>query len=181
MAGSGLTLTAPRYGSKSRLAPKIAALTADIPLRVYIEPSADSAAVLFRKPRASVENADALDLIRKHAGPGSLVYADPPYLAETRTGQARSRQGNYRHELADDSHRALARVLRSTAAAVLVSGYDHPLCEQLYDGWHRTEIRVTKPSANHSAAAARHAEVIWSNRPDRRRCRAIPARRARRP
>jgi DNA adenine methylase len=49
---------------------------------------------------------------------------------------------------------------------VRVSGYHHPVCEQLYDGWHRTEIRVTKPSASHSAAAARHAEVIWSNRPD---------------
>ena len=56
-------------------------------------------------------------------------------------------------------------MLRSTAAAVLVSGYDHPLYEQPYDGWHRTEIRVTKPSADHSAAAARHAEVIRSNRP----------------
>ena len=56
-------------------------------------------------------------------------------------------------------------MLRSTAAAVLVSGYDHPLYEQPYDGWHRTEIRVAKPSANHGAAAVRHAEVIWSNRP----------------
>ncbi|MGH3225472.1 MAG: DNA adenine methylase [Streptosporangiaceae bacterium] len=263
------------YGSKARLAPKIAAMAEGIPHRVYVEPYAGSAAVLFAKPRAPVEiindldgqvvnffrvlrdhpaalaracqltpysrdeyhagaaghdglseldqarrfwarccqgfnnagagrragwaistapgsnearsaaglaaqleaiagrlagvyveHADALEVITRYAAPDVLIYADPVYLAETRTGRARSRQGDYQHECDRDHHRALAAVLRGTAAAVLVSGYGHPLYRELYAGWHRTEIRVTKPSGNHSATAARHVtEVIWSNRP----------------
>ena len=39
----------------------MAALTADISLRVYIEPAAGSAAVLFRKPRAPVEIINDID------------------------------------------------------------------------------------------------------------------------
>lgn len=42
-------------------------------------------------------------------------------------------------------------MLRGTTAAVLVSGYGHPLYDELHAGWHPTEIRVTKPSANHGA------------------------------
>lgn len=263
------------YGSKARLAPKIAAMAAAVPHRVYLEPYAGSAAVLFRKPRSPVEiindldgdvvnffrvlrdqpaalaracrltpyaraqydadaepagdagdverarrfwarctqsfnsggagrragwaisaapgsnearsaaglaaeleaiaarlsgvyveHRDALDLIARYSAPDVLIYADPPYLPGARTGRARSRQGDYRHELDDDGHRALAGALNATAAAAIVSGYDHPLYAELLPGWHRTEIRVTKPSANHSASGARHAvEVIWSNRP----------------
>ncbi len=112
-----------------------------------------------------VENADALDVIARYAGPDALIYTDPPYLPATRTGRTRSRQGDYQHECSEDHHRALAAALHSTAAAVLVPGYSHPLYDELYAGWHRTEIR-TKPSGNHSTAATRHAtEVIWSNRP----------------
>ncbi len=122
-------------------------------------------AIAARLSGVYVEHGDALDLIARHAGPDVLIYADPPYLAETRTGRARSRQGDYRYECGTSHHEALARLMRGTAAAVLVSGYDHYLYQELYPRWHRTEIRVTKPSANHSTTAARHAtEVIWSNR-----------------
>jgi DNA adenine methylase len=113
-----------------------------------------------------VENADALDVIARLARPDALIYADPPYLAATRTGRTRSRQGDYRHEYGENDHRALAAALRDSPAAVLLSGYDHPLYDSLYHGWHRVTARVAKPSANHSATAARHAtEVIWANRP----------------
>lgn len=263
------------YGSKARLAGRITKLAARIPHKVYIEPYAGSAAVLFRKPRARVEvlndldggvvnyfrmlrdhgpdlaracqltpyardeyadaaardddatdierarrfwarcmqsfnnagagrragwaistapgsndavtaarlaaqleqiaarlagvyieNGDALDLITRRARGDALLYIDPPYLAATRTGRERSRQGDYQHEYTEDDHRALAAVLHATPAAVLLSGYDHPLYAALYPGWHRYSFRVARPSANHSASATRHAtEVIWSNRP----------------
>jgi DNA adenine methylase len=265
------------YGSKARLAPHIVALAASIPHRVYIEPYAGSAAVLFAKPRAPVEiindidgqvvhffrmlrdrpaelaracqltpyargeyeaaepsrdgtadlseieqarrfwvrctqsfnnggagrragwaissapgsneaqsaaglarqletiaarlagvyveHGEALAVIARHAGPDVLIYADPPYLAQTRTGRQRARLGDYRHEASDSHHEALGQALRATSAAVLISGYDHPLYREMYDGWHQVPVRVAKPSGNHSSTAARHAtEVIWSNR-----------------
>ena len=188
------------YGSKARLAPRIAEMAAAIPHRVYVEPYAGSAAVLFRKPRSPVEiindidgqvvnffrvlrdrpaglaracrltpcareqyesdaecdaasdmerarrfwarcaqsfnsggagrragwgisakpgsndarsaaglaaqleaiaerlsgvfieHCDTLDVIARYAGPDALVYADPPYLSATRTGQTRSKK-----------------------------------------------------------------------------------------
>ena len=57
-------------------------------------------------------------------------------------------------------------MLRASPSAALVSGYDHPLYREQYAGWHCTEIRVTKPSANHGPRGSRHVtELIWNNRP----------------
>ena len=123
-------------------------------------------AIAVRLAGVYVEQADALKLIRRHSAADVLIYADPPYLAETRTGFDRSCRGDYRHEASASHHVALAEALQASSAAVLISGYDHPLYRHLYESWHRTEIRVAKPSANHAAAGSRHAiEVIWSNRP----------------
>jgi DNA adenine methylase len=96
--------------------------------------SAQLEAIAARLSGVYVEHADALDVIARYVGPDVLIYADPPYLAETRTGRARSRQGDYRHECDAAHHQALARQLRATAAAVLVSGYDHSLYRELYAG-----------------------------------------------
>lgn len=49
------------YGSKVRLAPRILFLIASIPRRVYVEPYAGSAAVLFGKPRSPVEIINDID------------------------------------------------------------------------------------------------------------------------
>jgi len=113
-----------------------------------------------------IKRQDALDVIAAHGRPDALIYADPPHLAGTGSGFARTRAGDYRHEAAWEHHQALARALHATPAAVLLSGYDSRLYRDLYTGWHRLEIRVTKPSGNHGVTAARHAtEVIWSSRP----------------
>jgi hypothetical protein len=41
-------------------------------------------AIAARLSGVYIECADALDLIQRHAGPDALIYADPPYLRETR-------------------------------------------------------------------------------------------------
>jgi DNA adenine methylase len=124
-------------------------------------------AIAARLSEVYVEHADALELIARHAAPDVLIYADPPYLARTRTGRKRAGPGgDYRHEASDVHHQALGEALRATPAAVLISSYGHPLYQELYAGWQRIPLRVAKPSGNHSTGAARHAvEVIWSNRP----------------
>jgi hypothetical protein len=35
-----------------------------------------------------IERADALDVIARYGGPDVLIYADPAYLAETKSGRA---------------------------------------------------------------------------------------------
>lgn len=116
------------------------------------------AAVAKRLHSVSLENRPALELIEAYgAHSDTLIYADPPYLAETRAGQ------NYGREMAGvDEHRELAEALNACAAAVVLSGYDSPLYAGLYGGWHRTEI-IT---GNGQGGTYRRAvEVLWSNRP----------------
>jgi DNA adenine methylase len=46
---------------------------------------------------------------------------------------------------------------------VVLSGYDSPLYAELYEGWHRAEMRAQ--ACNGSAGARARTEVLWSNRP----------------
>lgn len=105
----------------------------------------------------SLEALPALDLIAKYGKHQEvLLYVDPPYLGTTRPFV------NYRVEMAGDrEHRALAAALADCQAAVVLSGYDSPLYDELYDGWHRYE----KASMTGNAKSAKgRVEVLWANR-----------------
>lgn len=113
-----------------------------------------------------VENLPAARIIAKYGLPDAVLYVDPPYLETTRTGRDRSRGQDYSHDTAsDDEHRELAKALHATRATVLLSGYASPLYEELYDGWHRLDVHISRPSANHADRNRHAVEVIWSNRP----------------
>lgn len=115
------------------------------------------AAIAERLHSVSLENRPALELIEAYgAHADALIYADPPYLGETRSGR------NYGRELAGaDEHRELAEALNACSATVVLSGYDSPLYAELYPGWERHEI-IT---GNGQGGTYRRAvEVLWSNR-----------------
>lgn len=64
----------------------------------------------------------------------------------------------------EPAHRELAR--RCTPPRPpSCSGYDSPLYRELYGDWHRLDLPMAKPSANHSGDRDRAVEVLWSNRP----------------
>lgn len=109
-----------------------------------------------RMQRVSIENRDAIELIRDYGTESTVcIYADPPYLGSTRAA-------NYRMEmLEDDLHVQLAAALRECKASVVLSGYASPLYEELYPGWHRMELKA--PTAMSGRAAEN--EVLWSNVP----------------
>jgi DNA adenine methylase len=111
----------------------------------------------------SLECRDALELIDgfgKH--PEVLLYCDPPYVGSTRAA-------NYRHEMtADAQHRELAAALADCRAAVVLSGYHSPLYDDLYDGWHRAELKAWTGNGIRNGATKTdgdRTEVLWSNRP----------------
>lgn len=114
---------------------------------------------------ASIECCDAADLVTRLATADTVVYADPPYLAETRRGRDRQRPGDYRHDmgLAED-HERLAEVLRSTPAKVILSGYPSPLYDELYGDWWWVDTHVTVHSSNAATSErGKRTERIWCN------------------
>lgn len=109
-----------------------------------------------RIAEVTIENRDAVEMIQDYgAEPSVCIYADPPYLGSTRAS-------NYRVEMLEDGlHVKLADALRNCKASVVLSGYASPLYEELFDGWHRMELKA--PTALSGRAAEN--EVLWSNVP----------------
>src|SRR5258705_1620422 len=92
---------------------------------------------------------DGIELIRKYDGPEVLFYVDPPYFGKRK-------KNLYRHEMMDEeSHRALAAVLRQAQGAVVLSSCPSELYEELYGGW---ELCVRDAQTN---AKDLRQECLW--------------------
>ena len=150
--------TQRRTGWRNYVVPRGSSIGMPGYLEAYVE---RMATVAKRLANVSLECKPALDLIQQYGAvtSGMLIYADPPYLGSTRSGR------NYLVEMSHpDEHRELADALRTAKATVILSGYDSPLYDEMYDGWHRTTFTAT---TNGDAAGNRgtRTEVLWSNRP----------------
>ena len=112
--------------------------------------------VAERLKNVTIENRDAVEVIQEYGRhKGVCIYADPPYL-----GSARG--GSYRIEMKEDNlHVKLASALKDCRASVVLSGYASPLYEELYEGWHRYELKA--PTRLSGTAAPN--EILWSNVP----------------
>ena len=118
--------------------------------------------VATRLRDVTLECLPALEVVHRYGrDPYALLYVDPPYLFDTR-----AKSGIYRHEMGDaPEHRDLAASLADCKAAVVLSGYAHPLYDDdLYAGWHRHEIKAGT-GQNAAVGWQERTEVLWSNRP----------------
>lgn len=107
-----------------------------------------------------IEHRDALEVIAQQDTAGTLFYVDPPYPHATRTAvQSGSHNDTaYCHEMTDDDHRALAKVLNDVEGMVVLSGYACQLYdEDLYCDWER-HTRMTLADG-----AQPRTEVVWLN------------------
>lgn len=122
--------------------------------------------VAARLAEVTIECCDAVDLIEKCAkSADTLVYLDPPYLAETRNTGA---GGDYVTEMTTlAAHVRMAEALQTTPAMVVLSGYSSPAYEAMYEGWHRREFVRSSHTARDRVDASKlsRVEVLWSNRP----------------
>jgi len=75
------------------------------------------AEITQRLLRVQIENAPALEVIRRYDSPETLFYCDPPYPHD-----ARSDVNAYGYEMTNDEHRELARVLHGAQGKVALSG-----------------------------------------------------------
>jgi DNA adenine methylase len=105
-----------------------------------------------------VENLPAVELIRRHDGPTTLFYCDPPYLHETRAATAAYGP----HEMTAADHAELLGLLRACKGKVMLSGYPSALYDEALAGW----ARHTFDMPNHAAGGkrkGRETEVVWCN------------------
>lgn len=126
------------------------------------------ATAAVRLADATIEHTDACDLVAAMATDDTVVYADPPYLASTRsvrTGVAR----DYRCDAGDVAfHERLAGVLHASPATVFLSGYPSDLYADLYGDWGHVDFDVAcSASDGRRGERARRVERVWSNRPIR--------------
>lgn len=107
---------------------------------------------------------------------GTAIYADPPYVAESRSKGAikNGRGGKYLHEfnhettlLEKDDHSRLAEILRQyQKAKIVVSYYDSPRVRELYEGWTFHDCTMNKQLHSQNGRGARKKvapEVLISN------------------
>jgi DNA adenine methylase len=106
-----------------------------------------------RLQHTQIANTDALKLIRHCHDSSVLVYADPPYLGETR-----SHGRMYEHEMKGAAqHLDLLDALESHPGPVVLSGYDSSLYAAHLAHWSRFET-AARAQSNQS-----RTEVIWLN------------------
>ena len=88
-----------------------------------------------------IENRPAIELIRKFNHDNVLIYADPPYLLQTRGGK------QYKCEMNENEHLALLSVLREHKGYVILSGYPHEMYDRELKGW----SKIAKKSYNQNS------------------------------
>lgn len=98
-----------------------------------------------------IEHRPALDVIRRFNFGNVLIYADPPYLMETRGGK------QYRHEMNEQDHLDLLAALLEHKGHVILSGYPSEMYDRELKGW----SRICRKSYNQNADP--RTEVLWIN------------------
>ena len=106
--------------------------------------------------RVQIENRPALEVIALYDDPDTLFYCDPPYLHATR-GDSNA----YAFEMDEKQHRALAEELEQCKGWVAVSGYDHPIMDEIFTlgKWYKS---FEGEKMIHSTKDARQ-EILWTN------------------
>ena len=119
--------------------------------------------VAERLIKVQIDNRPADELIEIHDDKQMLFYCDPPYLLESRTEGSDS----YSHEMSTDSWLALAYLLCRCNSRVAVSGYAHPLMDQMFSGWRKVvgpekQLSLGGKHKDENRKSIRQ-EVLWCN------------------
>lgn len=84
------------------------------------------------------------EAICEEAGPGDLLYLDPPYQPLSRTSSFTSYTGAVFGQVEQRRLAAAARRAWDRGAAVIVSNSAHPLVESLYEGFHIRRVLMSR-------------------------------------
>lgn len=106
--------------------------------------------------RVQIENRPAVDVIQLYDSPETLFYCDPPYLHATR-GDTKA----YGFEMDENQHRHFAEVVNNCKGMVAVSGYEHPLMDELFkpNKW----LKILGPDKTIHSTKDLRQEILWVN------------------
>lgn len=104
-----------------------------------------------RLKQAQIENQPAKQIIERYKYNAVLIYADPPYLLNTRSGKM------YAHEMTDADHIELLEALDAHPGPVLLSGYACELYDTRLKHWRRETIKAQAEKGQI------REEVLWIN------------------
>lgn len=104
-----------------------------------------------RLKNVQIEQQPAVKLIERYNRSDVLIYADPPYILETRSKRM------YKHEMTEDDHYELLEALDAHSGPVLLSGYAHPIYDERLKHWKR-ETKAVKAESGKD-----RVEVLWIN------------------
>lgn len=102
---------------------------------------------------AHIEQRPALEVLGRLNHPSVLAYVDPPYHPQTRTGRM------YREEMLDETQHVelLAFLAQDWQGMAVLSGYPHPLYDEMLEGW----ARITREAT--AEMGQTRTEVLWLN------------------
>lgn len=108
-------------------------------------------AIAERLKEVQIEHRPACELIKRFNYPNVLIYADPPYMLNTRHGK------QYRHEMNMLDHEELIEVLKLHKGYVMISGYDTDMYNSLLKGWHKEK------KISYTQTMTQKIEILWMN------------------
>jgi DNA adenine methylase len=114
--------------------------------------------VADRLSHVRIEKKDAIKLFGDFMNrPATLVYLDPPYLAD--------RERGYDHDqYSDEYHERLLKAAIKAKCMVFLSGYENDLYKDYLTharGWHKRRIKTT--TRGHKGKDSEREEIIWYN------------------
>ena len=109
-------------------------------------------AIANRIQNLTIKNVDAFSIIEEYDSPETLFYIDPCYLPNTR-----SKGNNYLHDMTENDHVELAKLLNKVKGKVVVSGYYSQLYDSLYKNWDCYSKQSKTTSRNKAD------EYLWLN------------------
>jgi DNA adenine methylase len=104
-------------------------------------------AIANRLTNVQIENQPALDVMARWENPDCVMYVDPPYLPETRSGGLA-----YKFETTADDHLELLNFLLNSKSQIILSGYYSELYATTLEiqGWLREDYAALARSAMQS-------------------------------
>ena len=108
----------------------------------------------------AIENAPAIEIIKRYDNKETLFYIDPPYVYSERKYKSKI----YDYEMTDEEHIELIELLKNIEGRAVISGYDSKLYNDNLDGWFKIKNKPTLvPTSTQSGNPRAQVETLWLN------------------